>query len=74
MSIMDLANRVIELAVEDAESPIDNYDRQEARNFLMAKTPYWRRSLEVWCDLSNKNINSITKYARARYGRTTCPF
>lgn len=75
MSEIDLANRVIETAYEDAESEVDNYNRQSARNFLMGRTYYWRKSLEIWCDMSGRNIKAIMKYARARYGRsTTCPF
>lgn len=68
---MDLANKVIETAIEDAESPVDNYNRISARNFLMGRTYWWRKSLQMWCDLANKDIRPIMRFARARYGRRT---
>ena len=74
MSERDLANRVIETAIDDADSRIDNYNRISARNFLMGRTYYWRKSLQFWCDMADKDVNRIMKWARCKYGRTARSF
>lgn len=68
MGEKELGFSVIQRAFLDACGKKDNYDRQQARNFLRASNKFWERSLRAWCDVANLNPEKIIKKSREMWG------
>lgn len=64
----DLGLSVIQRAYLDACGEANNYDRKQARNFLMGTNKLWEKSLRAWCEVAGINPEKIMKKSRELWG------
>ena len=64
----ELGLSVIERAYLDACSEENNYDREQARNFLIGVNELWEKSLRAWCDVAGINPEKVMKKSRELWG------
>ena len=64
----ELGLSVIERAYLDACGEANNYDRKQARNFLMGVNKLWEKSLRAWCEVAGINPEKVMKKSRELWG------